>query len=128
MPHATASTISLLQRSRLEDSEPASHFLRGNSVKAVYSPHVVALQMFVCKLQGETKQKHHRLIAVVALADRTPPATQPTGLDRSTGARTGIVLLTKITVRQARAFARIFLFAPLRFDQPRADVGDQVQS
>lgn len=127
MPHATASTTSLLQRSRLEDSEPASHFLRGNSVKAVYSSHV-ALQVFVCKLQGETKQKHHRLIAVVALADRTPPATQPTGLDRSTGARTGIVLLTKITVRQARAFARIFLFAPLRFDQARADVGDQVQS
>lgn len=87
MPHATASTISLLQRSRLEDSEPASqpasHVLHGDSVKAVYSSHV-ALQVFVCNLQGETKQKHHGLLASSRWPTELP---QPHSLRVSTDPR-----------------------------------------
>lgn len=128
MPHATASTISLLQRTRLEDRQASQPRFDGHSVKAAYSSHVALCKCLFASCRARRNRNTTALLAVVALADRTPPATQPTGLDRFTGARTGIVLLTKITVRQARAFARIFLFAPLRFDQPRADVGDQVQS
>lgn len=83
MPHATASTISLLQRSRLENSEPASHVLHGDSVKAVYSSHV-ALQVFVCNLQGETKQKHHGLLASSRWPTELP---QPHSLRVSTDPR-----------------------------------------